>query len=177
MPYLAPCSDSFPHIYNRRLTVKRSTPDFPMRASAKGCCDSGGASRRRLPIRRFTGCCARSIAGRSGVRVSRLALTLALSRKRERGQSGVNRELALRFCGRDCRALLYPGPSRPRRAGGGKVATAIAGRMPASLPTVHGRTAGKPRNLLAESQGHGCPCDRDLEGAFLWLLSLCKQRK
>ena len=27
-----------------------------------------------------------------------------------------------RFCGRDCRALLYPGPSRPRRAGGGKAA-------------------------------------------------------
>src|SRR6476469_2667592 len=25
-----------------------------------------------------------------------------------------------RFCGRDCRALLFPGPSRPRRAGGGK---------------------------------------------------------
>ena len=24
------------------------------------------------------------------------------------------------FCGRDCRALLFPGPSRPRRAGGGK---------------------------------------------------------
>src|SRR6185312_12119206 len=23
------------------------------------------------------------------------------------------------FCGRDCRALLYPGPSRPRRAGAG----------------------------------------------------------
>jgi hypothetical protein len=23
------------------------------------------------------------------------------------------------FCGRDCRALLFPGPSRPRRAGGG----------------------------------------------------------
>ena len=25
----------------------------------------------------------------------------------------------VRFCGRDCRALLFPGPSRPRRAGGG----------------------------------------------------------
>ena len=39
-------------------------------------------------------------------------------------------------------------PSRSRRAGGGK-ARRVARRMRASLPTVHGRTAGKPRNLLA----------------------------
>ena len=75
--------------------------------------------------------------------------------------------LACRFCGRS-RAflLLFPGPSRSRRAGGGKVATAIAARMAASLPTVQGRTAGKPRSLLAQSRGQGCPRDRDLEGAF-----------
>ncbi len=67
-------------------------------------------------------------------------------------------------------------PSRSRRAGGGK-ARRVAGRMPASLRPVHGRTVRKPRSLLAQSRGHGCPRDRDLEGAFLWLLSLCKQRK
>jgi len=76
------------------------------------------------------------------------------------------------FCGRDCRALLYPGPSRPRRAGGGKVATAIAGRMPASSTSVHGRTVGESRSLLAKSRGHGCPRDRGREGVLvLWWLS------
>ncbi len=62
-------------------------------------------------------------------------------------------------------------PSRSRRAGGGK-ARRVAGRMPASLPTVHGRTAGKPRSLLAQSTGmdarrprpRGCP----FLGYFLW---------
>ena len=47
------------------------------------------------------------------------------------------------------RSSLFPGPSRPRRAGGGLVATAIAGRMPASSTSVHGRAVGEPRSLLA----------------------------
>ena len=53
------------------------------------------------------------------------------------------------FCGRS-RAFLCSTrvPSRSRRAGGGK-ARRVARRMRASLPTVHGRTAGKPRRLLA----------------------------
>jgi hypothetical protein len=43
-------------------------------------------------------------------------------------------------------------PSRSRRAGGGK-ARRVAGRMPASLRPVHGRTVRKPRSLLAQSRG------------------------
>ena len=83
------------------------------------------------------------------------------------------------FCGRDCRALLFPGPSRPRRAGAGKVArSAIARRMRASPMSVQGRTVSGPRSLLAKSQGHGCPCDRGREGVlFFGDFLLDKQKK
>ena len=86
--------------------------------------------------------------------------------------------LSLRFCGRDCRALLYPGPSRPRRAGGGNSREAVARRMRASPMSVQGRTVGEPRSLLAKSQGHGCPCDRGREGVlFFGDFLLDKQKK
>jgi len=77
-----------------------------------------------------------------------------------------------RFCGRDCRAvLLFPGPSRPRRAGAGKARRGARRMRARSLP-VHGRTVSEPRSLLAKSRGHGCPRDRGREGAFLLVTSL-----
>ncbi len=76
-----------------------------------------------------------------------------------------------RFCGRDCRALLFPGPSRPRRAGAGNCREAVAGRMPASSTSVHGRTVGEPRSLLAQFAGR-TPANRGREGVFLLVTSL-----
>ena len=41
-----------------------------------------------------------------------------------------------------------------------------------------GRAPGEPRSLLAKSRGHGCPRDRDREGAlFFGYFLLGKQKK
>ena len=97
--------------------------------------------------------------------------------RRNDGRVGYIRRV--RFCGRDCRALLFPGPSRPRRAGAGKVArSAIARRMRASPMSVQGRTVSGPRSLLAKSRGQGCPRDRGREGVlFFGDFLLDKQKK
>src|SRR3982751_3572247 len=74
--------------------------------------------------------------------------------------------------------FALPGPSRPRRAGGGKVGRAIAGRRGASSTPVHGCTVGNPRSLLAKSRAQGCARDRDREGAFFFgYFLLGKQKK
>ena len=102
---------------------------------------------------------------------TQLALTLALSRKRERGQSSLRRDQVSRFCGRDCRALLFPGPSRPRRAGGGNSREAGARRMRARPISAQGCAVSGPRSLLAESLGRDAQRPRTRGCPFLWLLS------
>ena len=67
-------------------------------------------------------------------------------------------------------------PSRSRRAGAGK-ARRVARRMRASLPSAQGRAVGKPRGLLAQSRGQGCPRDRDLEGALSWVTFFGQAKK
>jgi hypothetical protein len=85
------------------------------------------------------------------------------------------------FCGRDCRALLFPGPSRPRRAGGGSAAcfrTRARAWRRARSRRAQGCALSEPRSLLAKSRGQGCPRDRGREGAFFFgYFLLGKQKK
>jgi hypothetical protein len=82
------------------------------------------------------------------------------------------------FCGRDCRALALPGSLSAAASRLRKSRAAIAGRMPASSTSAHGRAVGEPRCLLAKSRGHGCPRDRGREGAFFFgYFLLGKQKK
>ena len=56
--------------------------------------------------------------------------------------------------------------------------SAGARRMRARPISAQGCAVSGPRSLLAESQGHGCPCDRGREGAlFLGYFLLGKQKK
>jgi hypothetical protein len=78
--------------------------------------------------------------------------------------------LLFSFCGRDCRALLFQGPSRPRRAGGGKArrgARRDARAFDVSTRTYCRRTPQPARAVT----GHGCPVTAGARGSFLWLLS------
>ena len=76
------------------------------------------------------------------------------------------------FCGRDCRALLFPGPLQVAASRWRKSRAAIAGRMPASSASAQGCAVAEPRSLLAECAGRdaraprprGCP----FFGYFLW---------
>ncbi len=76
-----------------------------------------------------------------------------------------------RFCGRDCRVLLYPGPSRPRRAGAGNCREAVAGRMPASSTRVQGRAPGEPGACSRSHAGMDARVTATPRVSFLWLLS------
>ncbi len=81
------------------------------------------------------------------------------------GHDGSNR-----FCGRDCRALLFPGPSRPRRAGAGSVAK----RWPAGCrPVRREHMDVLPANPGACSRSHARRDARvtaDARVSFSWLL-------
>ncbi len=65
---------------------------------------------------------------------------------------------------------LFPGPSRPRRAGAG-IARRGARTMRARSTRAQGCAPGEPRSLLAKSLGHGCRATADARVSFLWLLS------
>ncbi len=76
-----------------------------------------------------------------------------------------------RFCGRDCRALLLPGPSRPRRAGAGSVAK----RWPAGCRPVRPQYTdvlwANP-GACSRSSPARMPADRGREGVSLLVTSL-----
>ena len=87
------------------------------------------------------------------------------------------RSSARRFCGMDCRALLFPGSLQVAASRRRKSRAAIAGRMPASLPSVHGRTVGKPRSLLAQCAGMDARAPRPRGCLFFGYFLLGKQKK
>ena len=101
-------------------------------------------------------------------------------RKKETDVSDISDVAYIRcFCGRDCRALLFPGSlsaaARRRR----KSREAVAGRMPATFDeSTRMCSRRSPPSLLAEFAGHGCPANRDREGAFFFgYFLLGKQKK
>ncbi len=97
------------------------------------------------------------------------ALTLALSRERERG-CVVLRRGGLSLLRQDCRALrLFPGPSRPRRAGVGncpKGRAQDARAFDESTGTCSRRTPEPARAVCR----HGCRQTADARVSFSWLL-------
>ena len=97
------------------------------------------------------------------------ALTLALSRERERGLGALRRE-GFRFCGRDCRASLFPGPLSAAASRRRNSPQSGRGRMPASSTRAHGCALGEPRSLLAQSRGQDARVTADARVPFSWLL-------
>ncbi len=73
------------------------------------------------------------------------------------------------FCGRDCRALLFPAPlGRGEQAQ--EIARRGARRMRARSTRAQGRAPGEPRSLLAQSRGQDARVTADARVSFSWLL-------
>ncbi len=104
--------------------------------------------------------------------------TRRAKRKKETDVSDISDVAYIRcFCGRDCRALLFRVPSRPRQGLGGKAAK----RWPAGCRPLRREHTdvlpAKPSESLRSRTGMDARATADARACSLWLLSLARARE